>query len=435
MKEQDKTKEQLIDELAEMRQRVAELEASETERRRAEEALRESEERFQQVAENAQEWIWEVDTHGLYTYASPIVEEIFGYKPEEVVGEKHFYDLFHPEDREELKKAAFEAFAQKQPFRRFINRNVRKDGETVWLSTSGVPILGEKGNLLGYRGADINITERKRAEENIERRAAQLATLHQASTAVASRLTLDEIFDTVVQGLSEAFGYRLIGIYLIEEGVLELKAHVGYGSPPDPAVAQMPLEKGIVGRTARTGQPQLVTNVEEAPDFFYGAPGITSEACVPLRRGDEVLGVLNVESNRVDKHLDASDLQLLTLLSNHIVIAIENARLFEEERRRATQLALINEVGEKAASILDLDRLMQEVPRSVQEKFDYYNVSLFLLDEERREVVMQAVAGGFEHIAPGQYRQSLDEGIIGFVARTGKSWLANDVSKDPHYVK
>ncbi|MCK4316068.1 MAG: PAS domain S-box protein, partial [Anaerolineae bacterium] len=77
-----------------------------TERKQAEEALRENEERFQQVAENAQEWIWEVDVHGLYTYASPIVEKILGYKPEEVVGKKHFYDLFHPEDREELKKAA-----------------------------------------------------------------------------------------------------------------------------------------------------------------------------------------------------------------------------------------------------------------------------------------------------------------------------------------
>jgi PAS domain S-box-containing protein len=64
-----------------------------TERVQVEKSLRESEERFQQVAENAQEWIWEVDAHGLYTYASPVVEKMLGYKPEEVVGKKHFYDL------------------------------------------------------------------------------------------------------------------------------------------------------------------------------------------------------------------------------------------------------------------------------------------------------------------------------------------------------
>ena len=200
-------------------------------------------------------------------------------------------------------------------------------------------------------------TERKRAEEKIKRHAAQLTTLHETSAAVSSRLTLDEIFQTVVCGLSEAFGYRLIGIYLIEGGVIELKAHVGYPSPPDPSLAHIPLEKGVIGRMARTGQPQLVTKVEEDPDFFYGAPGITSELCVPLRRGDEVLGVLNVESDRVDKALDASDLELLTILSNHIVIAIENARLYDAaqrelaERRRAEDA--LRESNERLLTVLN----------------------------------------------------------------------------------
>jgi len=139
----------------------------EKERKRAEEALRESDRRFRDVAENALEWIWEVDANGKYTYASPVVEKILGYKPEEVL-KKHFYDLFHPEDREELKKAAFEVFGKKQSFHEFTNRNVNKNGKTVWLSTSGVPTLDEKGNLLGYRGADIDITERKRAEEALK---------------------------------------------------------------------------------------------------------------------------------------------------------------------------------------------------------------------------------------------------------------------------
>ncbi|MCX6011471.1 MAG: PAS domain S-box protein, partial [Chloroflexi bacterium] len=66
-----------------------------TERKLAEEALQQSNKRFTDIAENALEWIWEVDARGKYTYASPIVGQILGYKPEEVVG-KHFYDLFHP---------------------------------------------------------------------------------------------------------------------------------------------------------------------------------------------------------------------------------------------------------------------------------------------------------------------------------------------------
>ena len=136
-----------------------------TERKQAEEALRKSEGRFQQIAENAQEWIWEVDGEGLYTYASSAVEQLLGYKPEQVVGKRHFYDLFVPEEREQLKRSAFEIFARKEPFRGFVNRNVRKDGDIVWLLTSGVAILDEAGELLGYRGVDTDITERTRAEQ------------------------------------------------------------------------------------------------------------------------------------------------------------------------------------------------------------------------------------------------------------------------------
>jgi len=133
-----------------------------TERKQMENTLRESEERFREVAENEQEWIWEVDAEGMYTYASPVVETMLGYKPEEVVGKKHFYDLFHPDRREEMKKAAFDVYNKKQPFREFLNLNVHKNGTPVWLLTSGVPMLDEKGNLRGYRGGDIDVTDRMR---------------------------------------------------------------------------------------------------------------------------------------------------------------------------------------------------------------------------------------------------------------------------------
>jgi PAS domain S-box-containing protein len=136
------------------------------ERRKAEEALRHSERRFRDIADNAFEWIWEVDPNGKYTYSSPTVERILGYKPVEVL-EKHFYDLLHPDDKERVKKETLEIFARKEPFRELIFRSLNKDGTTVWLSTSGVPLLDEKGNLVGYRGADTDITERKKAEEAI----------------------------------------------------------------------------------------------------------------------------------------------------------------------------------------------------------------------------------------------------------------------------
>ena len=136
-----------------------------TARKQAEAALRNAENRFLHVTENIGEWIWEVDSEGMYQYCSPAVERILGYTPDELVGKKHFYDFFAPDAREATMQEALAQFRSKEPFRNFINQNLHKNGGIVILETSGTPTLDEKGNLLGYRGADMDITERKRAEQ------------------------------------------------------------------------------------------------------------------------------------------------------------------------------------------------------------------------------------------------------------------------------
>jgi PAS domain S-box-containing protein len=130
--------------------------------------LIESENRFRQVAETAQEWIWEVDSNGLLSYSSPVIESLLGYTPEEVVGKKYFYDFLVPEEREILKKAIIDVFAKKEIFRNFENTNVHKNGQLVIVSTCGSPVIDNEGKFIGYRGIDEDITERKKAEENIK---------------------------------------------------------------------------------------------------------------------------------------------------------------------------------------------------------------------------------------------------------------------------
>lgn len=145
--------------------RTAELELEICEHKLTLEALGKSETRFQQITANALEWIWEVDANGLYTYSSAVVEKILGYRPEDLVHKKYFYNLLHPTRQEDIKKNAFEAFAQKKSLRERINKLVHKDGRTVWISTSAVPVLDKNGTLLGYRGADTDITQRKLTAE------------------------------------------------------------------------------------------------------------------------------------------------------------------------------------------------------------------------------------------------------------------------------
>ena len=168
-----------------------------TARKRIADAFRRSEERFRQVAEDAGVFVWEVDAEGLYTYATPVVQTILGYSPDELVGKLHYYDLFAPKDREELKAIANEAFAQRRSIFAFLTSNVRKDGAIVVLETSGTPLLDAAGNLLGYRGTDRDVTDRARATEELRRHRDNLEELVSARTAelAAKNLKLaDEVF-------------------------------------------------------------------------------------------------------------------------------------------------------------------------------------------------------------------------------------------------
>ncbi len=159
---------------------VADLLANALIRKRADAAWRESEARFRQVAETTADFIWEVNAQGRYTYTSPSVERILGYTPAELVGKVYFYDLFAPAFREEIKTAAFQLFGTRKAFRRFPNPNIAKGGGLVYLETSGVPVLDEGGNLVGYRGSDTDVTERVKAHEDLLESERKFRALHES---------------------------------------------------------------------------------------------------------------------------------------------------------------------------------------------------------------------------------------------------------------
>lgn len=185
-----------------------------TERKKAEAAVTESAERFRQVVENISDFVWEVDANGLYTYASSSVEKILGYSCGDLVGKMHFYDLFDPAVRDKLKAAAFRVFENKQAFRSFSNPNVSKNGRVVQLETSGVPVLDKAGNLVGYRGADTDITERKQSEEVRVRLSGLLINAQEQERASIAR----ELHDHINQRLAllaieiEEFGHSVAGL-------------------------------------------------------------------------------------------------------------------------------------------------------------------------------------------------------------------------------
>lgn len=187
-------------------------------RQKAEAALRESEARFKQIAEVAGEFIWEVDADGVYTYMNKVGETILGYSSEEIIGKKHFYDFFIPKSKALLKTAALGVFSRKESFRDFENANVHKDGHIVILSTTATPKVDKNGNLLGYRGVDTDITERKRVENALRESEKKFRNLY---TNMAEGVCLHKL---VFDAEGKPVNYRVVGVNLQYEQIMNLKA-------------------------------------------------------------------------------------------------------------------------------------------------------------------------------------------------------------------
>jgi len=314
-----------------------------SERRRVEQALREREQRFQDITENSREWIWEIDADRCYTYCNSVVERILGYRPEELLG-KHFWELFHPDERAELKRAAEEVFGQRRPFRGFVNRNVHKSGRSVWLSTSGVPVLDADGRLVGYRGADIDITERLLAEEAARAREIRLQRQNQVWMDLSRSKTIAQgdlraALRRITEAAARTLGVERVGVWLFSEDGRRLRCHDLYEASLNRHSENTELEMTCrqaccraleENRTIAAHDAQADPRTREFRRDYLGPLGISSTLDVPIRIGSEVVGVVCHEHVGPARQWTLDEQHFAGSLADFVALTIE-----ADERRRA----------------------------------------------------------------------------------------------------
>ena len=137
------------------------------EKEEMEKELVESEERFRDISQNMGDWVWETNEKGEYTFASGKVKEILGYAPSELIG-MTLLDLMPEDEVTRVGEIFKKLVSEEKPIIDLENWNLTKEGKKVCLITSGRPLLDESGRLVGYRGVDKDITERKQKEEKLE---------------------------------------------------------------------------------------------------------------------------------------------------------------------------------------------------------------------------------------------------------------------------
>ena len=338
--------------------------AGELDRQESEQALRASELKFRTFVETTRDWVWEVNEHAVYTYASPRIREILGYEPEEVIGKTPF-DLMPSDEAIRVAGLFGPIVAARQPFTLLENTNRHKNGRLVVLETSGTPIFDGAGTFRGYHGIDRDITDRKGIEEAL--RASELRLQRFVAEAPVGLCILDENWRAISanKALCELTGYA---------------------------------EHEIVGSTYAlyTHPEDLAANIVLTDEFFRGVRSEYTYEKRYIRKSGEIIWV-SVKTTRVELSGHAGPLLLAAVqditerklameerehlsrdLHDNILQALyavgmqlEAGKLSIGQSTRRSKLHMTQAVDQLNALMLDIRRFITSLTRRTTTELDF----------------------------------------------------------------
>jgi len=260
-----------------------------------------------------------------------------------------------------------------------------------------------------------------------------LTTLFALGREVTSVLDLNELLPKIPQLIARLTKFTAFAVYLLDPKRNELTIAYSVGYPEDIArTLRVDVGHGLVGAAVAEGRPLLVNDVRADPRYVDVVPGSRAELVVPLRRKGRVIGALNLLSD-TDGQFSETDEAILRQFAAHVAVAIENARLFEQEREYTATLEALAGIAREFAAILNLDELLTRIANLTRRVIDYRTFGILLLNEETQELEMRvAVRYGDKVTVP---RVKLGTGLVGYAALHKEAVNVPDVSSDPRYLK
>ncbi|MBN2003278.1 MAG: PAS domain S-box protein [Anaerolineae bacterium] len=257
-----------------------------------------------------------------------------------------------------------------------------------------VAILGVGNKKTDYESHDVKAVQqladmawetiiRRQAEEVLQRRVTQLALLNEISGEIAV-LDLDKMLARAVSVVQQRFGYRHVGLFILDDaqGTLVMRAKAGEFADRFPQDHCLELGQGMVGWVGRYGETILANDVDQEPRYVNLYPDrvpTQAELAMPIRRKGDIVGVLDIQSTQRNA-FDVEDVRVIETLARQVAVALENARLYEAAQqeiaeRKQAEIALAEERAQLEQRVIartaDLSRANVELERAARLKDEF----------------------------------------------------------------
>ncbi|MCX6625745.1 MAG: GAF domain-containing protein, partial [Acidobacteria bacterium] len=271
-----------------------------------------------------------------------------------------------------------------------------------------------------------------RSPVRFRERAELLDFLLEVAGAMSETLDLDRIMADVAEIVKEVIPYELFAILLYSEKLHGLRIRHGIGHRAEMIRnLVIHLGEGITGAAAATRQPILVADVRKDERYLNALDAVRSELAVPMMVRGKLVGVIDIQSTRLNAFSEY-DRSLLRLIASRVAVSIDNARLYRRVERHNRTLRTLQKLSQEYSSILVLDDLLARIAQGVRSLIEYDAFSILLVDAERSLLRNRFSVRYDQRVELDNI--PLGKGITGAAAESRQVIRVGDTAADPRYI-
>ncbi len=351
------------------------------ESKRNEEALRESEERFRTITEGSLAGVYIIQDN-VFRYVNPALARIFGYRQRELIDRLGLLDLVHPDDRPIIHDYHHARLQDEADAVFYTMRGIKKDGTDIYCEVSGRRT--EYQEHVAIVGTLMDITERKRAEEALQRHTERLKTMREIDRAILQSQSPKDISQAALHHIRQLVPYTEASVVALDHELQEGLVLAAFDVTGERrAGLRQPLDSLAFSDEFRQGQIQVSESA------------IQTYVSLPLIAHGKLIGAFDI-GREGQGGFSPEQIDIAREVADLLAVAIHNANLYDAAQHSANELATLYHATSILFSADNLSEMCNQIAEVVTLAFSQPHCSVLLVDEERQSIVSWGQAGIFE---------------------------------------